>query len=158
LNRGARSTGRNTATSLSTKPDLDAKVGRVFMTGDGPFFIDPSAISNRRGTSSDGDAAFSGQLFYNPGPGQIGALQRRMFSGPWNFDMDMALMKRVEINERQYLEFRGEAFSVWNNQSFWVGDESGSTARFNINGTNFGRIIGAFTGRRVLQFGLYYRF
>ncbi|MDX1978853.1 MAG: TonB-dependent receptor [Bryobacteraceae bacterium] len=158
LNRGARSTGRNTATSLSTKPELDQKVGRLVMTGDGPFFVDPSAISNRRGTSSDGDPAFPGQLFYNPGPGQLGTLQRRMFSGPWNFDMDFSLLKRVQTGERQQLEFRADAFSAFNNQSFWVGDESLGTARFNINNTNFGRVNGTFTGRRVIQIGLYYRF
>jgi hypothetical protein len=159
VNRAARSNFRNTATSLAAGPQLKSSVGPLVMTGNGPLFVAPGAIgTDGRGTSSDGSAPFNGQFFYNPQPGTLGALQRRMFSGPWNFDADMALLKRFYFRERQHIELRAEAFNVFNTPSFWVGNESDGTARFNINQPTFGRITGTFTSRRLMQFGLYYRF
>lgn len=159
LNRAARAGGRNTATSLLTKPELDQRVGQLVMTGSGPFFIAQSALgSDLRGVASDGSAPFNGQLFFNPDPGFNGALQRRMFSGPWNFSLDMSLLKTFRIMERHSVQFRADAFSLPNNPSFWVGSETDGTTRFDINQTTFGRITGTFNSRRLFQFGLYYRF
>ncbi len=159
VNRGGRATGRNTATALVTKSELDQRVGRLVMTGNGPFFIDPSAIgTDGRGTASDGSPAFTGQLFYNPDPGFNGALQRRMFSGPWNFNLDNSLLKTVSIKEGHAVQIRADFYNILNTPSFWVGNETTATTRFNINQPTFGRVIGVFNDRRILQFGLYYRF
>lgn len=159
LNRGGRATGRNTAIALANKADLDAAVGRVFMTGSGPRFVNPSAIgADLRGTAGDGLPAFNGQLFYNPGAGALGTLQRRMFSGPWNFNLDTGFMKNFTIKEGHTVQFRAEAFNLFNNPSFWVGSETTATTRFNINQTTFGRIVSTFNGSREFQFSLYYRF
>ena len=111
-----------------------------------------------RGVGPDGQAPFRGQVFTNPGPGSIGALQRRMFSGPWTFSMDAGVQKRTKISERQSLEFRMEATNVFNHPAFYVGDETQAITRFNINSTTFGRINGTLASRRVIQFGLYFRF
>ena len=94
---------------------------------------------------------FKGQVFFNPGAGEIGSLQRRMFSGPWTFDMDAALMKATRITERQSIDFKMDAGSVLNHPTFFVTD-------LNINSTQFGRVSNSFTSRRVIQFGLTYRF
>jgi hypothetical protein len=159
LNRFARTNGRNTATSLSTKPELDQRVGRLVMTGTGPYFVAPSALgTDQRGVASDGSAPFSGQLFFNPDPGSNGSLQRRMFSGPWNFSLDMSVLKSFRFRERHSVELRADAFSLPNNPSFWVGSETDANTRFDINQPTFGRIIGTFNSRRLFQFGLYYRF
>ena len=48
------------------------------------------------GTNSTGEAPFTGQVFSNPGAGTIGTLQRRMFSGPWSFDLDMSLQRKFQ--------------------------------------------------------------
>ena len=77
--------------------------------------------------------------------------QRRMFSGPWSFSLDMGLVKRFKITERQTLEFRGEAFNISNTPAFNVADQD-------VNSTSFGRITGVNVGSRYMQFGLYYRF
>ncbi len=159
LNRGGRSIGRNTAIALANKSQLDQQVGRLVMTGNGPFFVNTSALgADNRGVSSDGSAAFNGQLFYNPGAGALGTLQRRMFSGPWNFSLDTSVLKTFRFMERHSVEFRAEAFNLLNNPSFWVGSETDATTRFDINQTTFGRVTATFNSRRLLQFGLYYRF
>lgn len=62
------------------------------MTGAGPYFISASAIApDGRGVSADGTAPFHGQAFANPAAGTIGALQRRVFYGPREFDQDFSL-------------------------------------------------------------------
>jgi hypothetical protein len=123
------------------------------MTGNGPMIISPSAINtaNGSGVANLGEAPFAGEVFYNPGPGNIGVLQRRMFSGPWTFDIDMALLKKIPITESQNLEFRMDAFNALNHATFWAGDQ-------NINSNTFGLMSSMFYNPRVLQFGLHYRF
>ena len=110
FNRGARS-ATNTAGSTLGGDQLDEKVG-FFMSGNGPMFIHPSAIgSDGRGVGADGAAPFNGQIFVNPSAGEIGALQRRSFNGPWTFNLDFSIVKRTQITERQSLELRMEAFN-----------------------------------------------
>ena len=130
-----------------------------FITGNGPQFVDPSVKGqDGRGTAQEGTAPFAGQIFFNPEAGTIGSLQRRMFSGPWVFNMDFTLAKRAQLTERQSIELRMEAFNVFNNASFDVGDEAAGSTRFNINQATFGTITSTFFDARRIQFGLYYRF
>ena len=89
------------------------------MTGNGPYVVDPSVIGpDGRAVAPDGARRFSGQVFFNPGAGDIGALQRRMFSGPWTFDMDAGIQKLTHITEHQTVEFRMEAGNVFNHPTF----------------------------------------
>jgi hypothetical protein len=151
LNRAARSTGRNTASTLLTKSQLDELL-TLRKSGNGVFFAAPSATgTDGRAVANDGAAFFNGQAFYHPGPGEVGGLQRRMFSGPWNFNLDMGLVKRFSIWREHTLEVRGEAFNITNTPGFVIGDQD-------INSVNFGRITGVNVGARTMQFALYYRF
>ena len=182
FNRSARSVVNTVNTSLN-KDQLDQVTG-FFMTGNGPYFISPSVIGpDGRGVAADGAAPFTaqqalipgtggpgGQVFFNPDPGTIGTLQRRYFSGPWDFGWDMSLSKMVRIKERHSIQLRMETFNTFNHPAFYVGNESAnggggsgsSPTRFTVNNTTFGRItsvLGAGTnGPRRVQFGLYYRF
>jgi hypothetical protein len=154
LNREARS-GFNTADTALTGSQLQ-QIVKFQMTGNGPYVIAPSAIgSDGRGVAPDGDPNFSGQVFANPGPGTIGTLQRRMFYGPWTFDLDAGVQKLTHITERHTLEFRMEVANVFNHPNFTVADQ-------NINSPTFGQVFSNFSTtngfRRVVQFGLYYRF
>jgi len=150
LNREARSY-YNTADTSLTKGELDSVV-KFQMTGNGPLIVSPSAINtDGTGVNADGSPAFNGQIFYNPGAGTLGVLQRRLFSGPWTFDTDLSLIKGVDISEHQRVELRMEAFNALNHATFYVGDQ-------NINSTTFGVIGSMFYSPRILQFGLTYRF
>jgi hypothetical protein len=101
--------------------------------------------------NGDGQAPFSGQVFYNPVAGTIGALQKRMFSGPWSFDLDGSLQKTIRIKEGHSIEIRMEGVNVLNHPSFYVGDQ-------NINSATFGVIGSSFNSPRVMQFGARYQF
>ncbi|MCL6505876.1 MAG: TonB-dependent receptor, partial [Bryobacteraceae bacterium] len=151
LNRGARSSGTNTAVALISKSQLDDLL-RLRMTGTGPFFVAASALGpDGRAVAPDGAPPFSGQVFFHPAPGQLGTLQRRMFSGPWAFNLDFGIQKNTRITERHSLEIRMESTNIFNHPTWFVGDQD-------IDSTTFGRITSTFFGRRLIQFGAYYRF
>jgi hypothetical protein len=115
--------------------------------------IGQSAVNSADGTgvNTDGAPAFPGQVFFNPGAGTLGGLQRRMFSGPWTFDIDMRLKKTVNITETKKVELLMDAFNALNHPTFWSGDQ-------NINSTTFGVVSSMFYNPRIVQFGLHYTF
>ena len=166
LNRGANRAAQATASTSLTGDQLKDVVG-FYMTGDGPYFVNPSAINprDRRGTTQEGQPVFTGQAFFNPGPGTLGGLQRRMFNNPTVFNLDASLTKVTRVTERQVVELRLEAVNALNHASFFSGNNYGfgntagaPEARFNINSTSFGRIGYTFTSSRQVQLGLIYRF
>ncbi|MBS1858805.1 MAG: hypothetical protein JST11_25770, partial [Acidobacteria bacterium] len=142
----------NTAVTALTGSQLGQIVG-FQMTGNGPMIVTKSAINPNDGTgvNIDGDPAFQGQVFFNPGPGDLGTLQRRMFDGPWTFGLDAKISKEIRIREHQQLTLRMDAFNALNHATFWSGDQ-------NINTTTFGVMSSMFYPPRVLQFGAHYSF
>jgi hypothetical protein len=153
FNRAARSY-YNTADTSLTGAQLSGVVN-FQMTGNGPVIIAPSAVNPADGTGvsapAPGNPTFNGQVFYNPAAGTLGTLQRRMFSGPWTFDIDMRIKKTLNITEHQKVELLMDAFNAPNHPTFWAGDQS-------INSSTFGVISSMFYSPRILQFGLHYAF
>jgi hypothetical protein len=152
LNRSGSRSDKNTATSLLNKSQLDGLMG-LRMTGDGPYFIAASAINpdDGSGVAGDGEAPFTGQAFYHPDPGTVGALQRRMFSGPWTFNLDFGVQKLTHLSEKKTLEFRMEGTNILNHATFYMDDQY-------VGDTTFGKVTGTLYGRRLIQFGLYLKF
>jgi hypothetical protein len=151
LNREARSY-YNTADTSLTMSQLNNAV-KFQMTGNGPMIVPASAINpaDLSGVNADGQPNFTGQIFSNPSAGTLGVLQRRLFSGPWTFNIDMSLLKNVKITEHHAVELRMDAFNALNHATFYVGDQ-------NINSTTFGVISSMFYTPRIMQFGMYYKF
>ncbi len=156
LNRGSRSTGLNTVDTMLTLDQLKGITG-LYITGNGPYFVDPAHIaSSGLGVAADTDAPFKGQVFFNPQPGSVGSLQRRILDGPGFWDYDFSVSKDTKITERQSLEFRADMFNVFNHPNFFAGDQL-------VNSSTFGKITGLESSgnrvtNRVFQFGLFYRF
>jgi hypothetical protein len=151
LNRESRSY-YNTADTSLTKSQLD-NVVKFQMTGNGPMMITQSALNAADGTgvNTDGAAAFNGQIFFNPGAGTLGVLQRRLFDEPWTFTTDMRMKKAIPIAETKKVELAMDAINALNHATFWSGDQ-------NINATTFGVIGSMFYPQRVVQFGVHYTF
>ncbi|MGA2326297.1 MAG: TonB-dependent receptor [Bryobacteraceae bacterium] len=151
LNRAGRS-GSNTASSFLTAAQLD-DLFQVRMTGNGPWYFASSALNpnDGRAVATDGSAAFSGQVFYQPGAGQLGSLQRRMFNGPRVWNLDFSAGKRIDITERHSIQIRMDAANFFNHTTWYVGDQT-------ITSTTFGRITSTMFDRRLIQFGATYRF
>ncbi len=72
-----------------------------------------------------------------------------MFNGPWTFNIDASLKKRMDINERLRVEIRMDAYNALNHATFWSGDQ-------NVNSNTFGAVASTFFSPRVLQFGAYF--
>jgi hypothetical protein len=96
--------------------------------------------------------AFNTGLFCVPGAigcaaalGQMGNVPRRFFYGPGLENFDVALHKVVVLTESKSLEFRVEAFNVFNHAQFF----GPATVNGNISSSNFGWIVNADAPREV---------
>jgi hypothetical protein len=138
------------------KRQLDALVGnRTYVTGNGVYVVNPSIISSLgQGAAPFGSPTYAGEIFFNPGPGQIGNLQINEFSAPWATDVDMSVQKTFRIVEQQSLQFRADFFNVFNHPAF----QFNSAANASIQSLTFGKADIDMFGPRLIQFGLHYRF
>ena len=131
--------------------DLLKNLFRFQMTPNGPYFVPQTAIGpDGRAVAPDGSPQFAGQVFTNPGAGQVGALQKRQFTGPNLFSMDAAIFKETKIAARYAVELRMEALNVLNHPWFAIFSQD-------INWPQFGKITSDTAGRQ-LQFGLRVKF
>lgn len=151
LNRAGRS-GQNTATTSFTKEEL-RHIVNFRMTDDGPFQIAAGALNPRdnSGVQIDGLERFRGQVFHHPGPGEVGSLQRRLFTGPSAFALDVAVSKTTRIAENHSLKAGARVENILNHPTFYATDEI-------IGSTQFGRVSGALTAPRRIELFLRYEF
>lgn len=132
-------------TSLS-KDEIKDLIG-VRRESNGVFFISGSVINTTgRAAEGFGTTPFNGQVFFNNAPGTTSGLERAVFNGPWNFNMDAALAKNFRLTEGSRLQIRLEAFNALNNTQFFFGQFQ------SISSTTFGRITSTF-GSRIVQLG-----
>jgi len=94
----------------------------------------------------NGNRAFNTSLFSLPALGQVGTARRRFFYGPGISNFDMALEKDVRLSESRSLEFRLEAFNVFNHAQFY----GPAAVNGNISSANFGQVVNA-TSPRLVQ-------
>jgi hypothetical protein len=83
--------------------------------------------------------AFDTSLFSVPALGNFGNSRRRFFHGPGSNDTDLALEKSTSLPEGRALEFRIEAFNLYNHSQFF----GASAVQGNIGSANFGQIVSA---------------
>ena len=91
-----------------------------------------------------------GGVFCAEPSGQIGNSPRRFFHGPGLNNWDMALLKNTKITESKSLEFRFEAFNIWNHAQFM--NPSG------VFGSNQFGFVSAARDPRIMQAGLKFLF
>ncbi len=87
--------------------------------------------------------------FAEPAPGALGTLQRRMFTGPGAFNLNLGLRKAVTLTDRLRAEFRAESINLLNNVNWLVADQTylPSTSSFDNNVTQW-------NAPRTFQFSL----
>lgn len=101
----------------------------------------------------------NGQPYFNTGAfsdnalGTPGTAPRRFFSGPGIINFDMTLSKTVLLTESKSLQFRIEAFNVFNHAQFF-GPQG---VDGNIASSAFGQVINA-DPPRLVQLGAKYFF
>jgi hypothetical protein len=91
-------------------------------------------------------------MFSLPSAGSMGNTGRNAFNQPMRWDMDMSLIKRINITERHKIEYRVEATNFTNSVSFGYPTTS-------IASSTFGRIKDStVSGSRKIQMALKYNF
>jgi hypothetical protein len=150
LNRAARSTYNtvNTTMNLSQLQDLF----QLRMTANGPYYVAASAIgSDGRAVAADGAAPFTGQVFFEPGAGTLGSLQRANLNGPSVWNLDFKVSKDIPITERQSIQLRMDSTNFLNHTTWYVGDQY-------VMSPTFGKVSSSYYRNRLIQFALYYKF
>jgi hypothetical protein len=109
------------------------------------YYIDPSVIGpDGRAIAPAGQDPFPGQVFFLPGPGELGTLQFLQFNAPPVFNWDASLIKNISVTERVNAQLRFEFFNVLNTPIFFLTSQD-------VNSTNFGRITQTLNAPRVVQ-------
>lgn len=113
----------------------------------------PYCIGGTSNPSGNPNAACGspGSTFPGAGTG-FGNSGKAIILGPGQFNFDMALLKNTKIWEHGTLQFRVEAFNIWNHAQF------NPPAGINVSGSQFGKITATSVTPRVFQFGLKYLF
>ncbi len=110
----------------------------------------PNAIANHVHAShaqwADG-FNLPNNFFSAPCLGCVGNLGRNTFVGPSYWDFDTSLFKNLRISDRFRLQFRAEAFNVFNHTNFLIGNN------VSLHDPIFGH-AGGTNPPRNLQFGL----
>ncbi|HEY1658379.1 MAG TPA: TonB-dependent receptor [Candidatus Sulfotelmatobacter sp.] len=115
--------------------------------GNGPLFI------NKNPRNSAGQPYFNPNYFTFEPVGQVGNAMRRYFSGPGINNFDMALLKDTRITEDMRVQFRAEAFNIFNHAQFM--NPSGNVDNTGAGG--FGFVTGA-RDPRIMQLALKFLF
>jgi hypothetical protein len=87
----------------------------------------------------NGKSYFNTSLFGLQRLGTPGNSRRRFFYGPGLDNYDMALVKSVPLSESRSLQFRMEAFNVFNHAQFF----GPTSVNGNINSSTFGEVVSA---------------
>jgi hypothetical protein len=115
--------------------------------GNGPLFI------NKNPRNSAGQPYFNPNYFQPEPIGQVGNVMRRYFSGPGINNFDIALLKDTQITERTAVQFRAEAFNVFNHAQFM--NPSGDVNNTGAGGFGF---VTAARDPRIMQLALKFLF
>jgi Carboxypeptidase regulatory-like domain/TonB dependent receptor len=96
---------------------------------------------------------FNAALFSENTLGTPGNASRRSFSGPGMANYDMAILKNLRLTESQSLQFRLEAFNVFNHAQFF----GPQAVDGNISSATFGQVVNA-APPRLVQLGMKFIF
>ncbi|HKV37554.1 MAG TPA: TonB-dependent receptor [Pyrinomonadaceae bacterium] len=106
----------------------------------------PNVVGNPELSNRTTDQWFNTSAFAFPAPGTFGNAGRNILNGPGYQNVNVSLLKNTALTERFNLQFRAEAFNLFNHPNFNLPDNF-------LGSPTFGRITSA-RDPRHLQFGL----
>ena len=112
-----------------------------------------SGSLNLNGNPRNGRPYFNSALFTENALGTPGNASRRFFAGPGMQNFDMALLKNLRLTEAKSMQFRLEAFNIFNHAQFF----GPTTVDGNITSATFGEVVSA-AAPRLVQAGLKFVF
>jgi hypothetical protein len=128
----------------------------------GPVAANPSAgcqtTISHGGLAADAtrtrESWFNPCAFAVPALGTMGNISKNKYSGPGFRDFDMAAEKDFKIRESLKLQFRTEAFNLFNHTNFGVPSFPYGLSPSLAGGAATGELTGAANGAREIQFAL----
>jgi hypothetical protein len=106
----------------------------------------PNVVGNAELSNRSPDAWFNTSAFAFPAFGSFGDAGRNILDGPGFVNLNASLMKTTKLVEGLDLQFRAEAFNLFNHPNFNLPDNF-------LGSPTFGRILSAQSPRHI-QFGL----
>jgi hypothetical protein len=106
----------------------------------------PNVVGNAKLSHRTPDQWFNTSAFAFPAFGSFGNAGRNILDGPGFQNVNLSLMKTTSLKEGVNLQFRAEAFNVFNHPNFDLPDNF-------LGSPTFGRILSAQSPRHI-QFGL----
>jgi len=106
----------------------------------------PNVVGNPDLSNRTTEQWFNTSAFAFPAPGTFGNAGRNILDGPGFQTVNVSLMKNTALSERFKLQFRAEAFNLFNHPNFNLPDNF-------LGSPTFGRITSARDPRHI-QFGL----
>jgi len=106
----------------------------------------PNIVGNPELSNPTTDQWFNTAAFTFSAPGTFGDAGRNILDGPGYQTVNLSLMKNTALSERVNLQFRAEAFNLFNHPNFNLPDNF-------LGSPTFGRITSARDPRHI-QFGL----
>jgi hypothetical protein len=106
----------------------------------------PNLVGNPELSSRTPERWFNTAAFAFPAPGTFGNAGRNILDGPGFQNVNASLVKNTALSERFNLQFRAEAFNLFNHPNFNLPDNF-------FPSPSFGRISSARDPRHI-QFGL----
>jgi hypothetical protein len=120
--------------------------------GDSKTYLRPNLVGNTTPANLTPSQWILASGFAAPPAFTFGDLGRNTFRSDWGKDVDLSLFRQFPIKEWMTLEFRAEAFNVFNVTTFGLPDS-------NLSDANFGKVTTlAQTPPRELQFSVKIRF
>ncbi len=136
---------------ISEQSDDNSLSGTFADTIDEPDYANNGSplYVNRNPRNRAGQPYFNPNYFVAEPIGQVGNVMRRFFIGPGINNFDMALLKDTQLTESTQLQFRAEAFNIFNHAQF-----NNPSGNFDNSGTGgFGYVTSA-RDPRVMQLAL----
>ena len=130
--------------SASDLPDGNARDQRPDFVSGQSLYSAPRAINNW----------FNPAAFVTPASGTWGNLGRNIGRGPGYYEIDTALEKAIPVTERLKLEFRAEAFNLFNHPIYGDPDDDIDDAGFGVITTQLNQGATGIGSSRRLQFML----
>jgi hypothetical protein len=113
----------------------------------------PGPLDLNHNPRQDNHIYFNTALFSLQPLGQPGNAKRRFFYGPGIDNYDMALLKKLPLTESKSMEFRVEAFNIFNHAQFY----GPTSVNGNINSSTFGQVVSA-AAPRLMQVAVKFNF
>jgi hypothetical protein len=156
FNRATRATEMAANSSLSI--DEIKNLMGIYRVNGFAYAINPAVLNPASGSffntavgpevlATGNTQLWSGQAFFNPDAGQIGALPLKAFDTPGVYSFDFSVLKRTNITEKINTEFQVSFFNVFNKSTYFLSRNQ------NINSSSFMQVSDNL-GPRVIQLGL----